>query len=329
MTVSHELRTPLTAIYGWARMLSTGQIRDGAAPARAWKRSSATPRRCSSWSTICSTSRASCPGKLRLDVQPVATARGGRRGDRRDSPGGARQEHQHRHDPGGGGSVDLGDAGRLQQVVWNLLSNAVRFTPAGGRIEIAVARAGAGLEISVRDTGPGIAAAFLPHAFERFRQGVSGTTRAHGGLGLGLAIVRHLVELHGGTVEAVEQHAGARRDLPHRVARDAAPPMASAGARPAVARIGRPPRGGPPRRPPRPGRRRRHERAGTARGDSRERGRGGAGRRIGRRCADDPADVDAGCHALRHRDAGPGRLRADRQGAPHGDRPRHRSSQSR
>jgi CheY-like chemotaxis protein len=96
-----------------------------------------------------------------------------------------------------------GDAGRLQQVIWNLLSNAVRFTPAGGSIEVAVARAGGGLEIVVSDTGPGIDAAFLPHAFERFRQGAAGTTRAHGGLGLGLAIVRHLVELHGGTVEAV------------------------------------------------------------------------------------------------------------------------------
>src|SRR6185369_10269613 len=95
-----------------------------------------------------------------------------------------------------------GDAGRLQQVIWNLLSNAVRFTPAGGSIEVTVARAGGSLEIVVSDTGPGIDAAFLPHAFERFRQGAAGTTRAHGGLGLGLAIVRHLVELHGGTVSA-------------------------------------------------------------------------------------------------------------------------------
>jgi CheY-like chemotaxis protein len=95
-----------------------------------------------------------------------------------------------------------GDPGRLQQVIWNLLSNAVRFTPAGGRIEIALARTETQVEITVRDTGPGVDAAFLPHAFERFRQGASGTTRAHGGLGLGLAIVRHLVELHGGTVEA-------------------------------------------------------------------------------------------------------------------------------
>jgi CheY-like chemotaxis protein len=95
-----------------------------------------------------------------------------------------------------------GDSGRLQQAMWNLLSNAVRFTPTGGRIDVAVDRVGTEIAITVRDTGPGVAAAFLPHVFERFRQGVAGTTREHGGLGLGLAIVRHLVELHGGTVEA-------------------------------------------------------------------------------------------------------------------------------
>src|SRR5256885_13920373 len=98
--------------------------------------------------------------------------------------------------------VVSGDSGRLQQAIWNLLSNAVRFTPAGGRIDVGVNRVGADIAIAVCDTGPGIDPAFLPHVFERFRQGAAGTTRVHGGLGLGLAIVRHLVELHGGTVEA-------------------------------------------------------------------------------------------------------------------------------
>jgi len=95
-----------------------------------------------------------------------------------------------------------GDASRLQQVSWNLLSNAVKFTPAGGRVDVQLSNAQGRVELVVADTGGGIDAAFLPHVFERFRQGDASTTRAPGGLGLGLAIVRHIVELHGGVVEA-------------------------------------------------------------------------------------------------------------------------------
>jgi CheY-like chemotaxis protein len=102
-----------------------------------------------------------------------------------------------------------GDAERLQQVVWNLLSNAVKFTPEGGRVEARLARVGTQAEISISDTGQGIKAEFLPFVFERFRQADQTTTRTHGGLGLGLAIVRHLVELHGGTVAAESEGAGA------------------------------------------------------------------------------------------------------------------------
>ncbi|MGE5358110.1 MAG: ATP-binding protein, partial [Bacteroidales bacterium] len=96
----------------------------------------------------------------------------------------------------------VGDAGRLQQVVWNLVSNATKFTPTGGRIDVYLKRHDAEIELRVRDTGAGISPRFLPHVFERFRQGDSTATRSFGGLGLGLSIVRHLVELHGGTVEA-------------------------------------------------------------------------------------------------------------------------------
>ena len=96
----------------------------------------------------------------------------------------------------------LGDAGRLQQILWNLLSNAIKFTPSGGKVTVSLARVNSHLEISVSDTGAGIQPDFLPHVFERFRQVDSSTTRRHGGLGLGLAIVRHLTELHGGTVRA-------------------------------------------------------------------------------------------------------------------------------
>src|SRR5690606_5591592 len=95
-----------------------------------------------------------------------------------------------------------GDSDRLQQVVWNVLSNAIKFTPAGGRIEVrAEARDGC-VCITVTDTGKGIPSDFLPHVFERFRQADGGSTRAHGGLGIGLAVVRHIVELHGGWVRA-------------------------------------------------------------------------------------------------------------------------------
>jgi len=101
-----------------------------------------------------------------------------------------------------------GDPNRLQQVVWNLLSNAVKFTPRQGEVEVALARTASQVEIRVRDSGIGIAPDFLDYVFDRFRQADSSTTRAHGGLGLGLAIVRHLVELHGGTVTAASSGAG-------------------------------------------------------------------------------------------------------------------------
>ena len=99
----------------------------------------------------------------------------------------------------------IGDSSRLQQVVWNLLSNAIKFTPSGGSIDVKVKRAGQNLQICVKDSGQGISPAFLPHIFEHFRQADGTTTRLHGGLGLGLAIVRQLVELHGGLIRA-ESH---------------------------------------------------------------------------------------------------------------------------
>ena len=106
-----------------------------------------------------------------------------------------------------------GDAQRLQQVVWNLLSNAIKFTPRGGRVQVRLARVNSHIEMTVSDTGEGIAPEFLPHLFERFRQADSTFTRSHGGLGLGLAISRHLVEAHGGRIEATESGQGTWHDF--------------------------------------------------------------------------------------------------------------------
>ena len=201
MTVSHELRTPLTAILGWARMLSTGEIRDGQ-KARALE---AIERNANALhqlvNDLLDVSRI-VSGKLRLDVQPVALSETISAAIDTIRPAADAKKIEIVT------SIDLGgrwvhaDPSRLQQVIWNLLSNAVKFTPQGGRIAVTVSRVGDAVEIGVTDSGSGVEPEFLPFVFDRFRQGVTGTTRSHGGLGLGLAIVRHLTELHGGTVRA-------------------------------------------------------------------------------------------------------------------------------
>jgi len=202
MTVSHELRTPLTAIYGWSRMLSGGQLRQeqtGRALAAIERNAKALEQLVND---ILDVSRV-VAGKLRLEVQPVVVTDVVAAAVDAIRPAAVAKQIAVTTTTSAQGEVVVsGDAGRLQQVIWNLLSNAVRFTPHGGRIDIEIARAAESIAITVHDTGPGIDPEFLPHVFERFRQGGSGTTRAHGGLGLGLAIVRHLTELHGGTVSA-------------------------------------------------------------------------------------------------------------------------------
>jgi len=207
MTVSHELRTPLTAIYGWARMLSTGQMRD----AQRVRAVAAIERNAKALEQLVNdlldVSRV-VSGKMRLDVQPasindvIAAAIDSIR------PAAVAKNIRVTAESDGTDPIVSGDARRLQQIVWNLLSNAVRFTPNDGRIDVDIKKEAELVTISVRDTGPGIDPQFLPHAFERFRQGVSGTTRAHGGLGLGLAIARHLTELHGGTIRAENNEPG-------------------------------------------------------------------------------------------------------------------------
>jgi signal transduction histidine kinase len=202
MTVSHELRTPLTAICGWTRMLSTGQIRESQRghALEAIDRNAVALRQLVD--DLLDVSRI-VSGRLRLDVRPVALDEvvGAAIDTVRPAADAKKIEIVTHVDPKA--SLITGDPNRLQQVIWNLLSNAVRFTPNGGRIEVRVdEHAPDSVEIAVSDSGTGVQPEFLPHVFERFRQGETGTTRSHGGLGLGLAIVRHLVELHGGTVRA-------------------------------------------------------------------------------------------------------------------------------
>jgi len=200
-TVSHEIRTPLNAIIGWSHLLRTGRL-DEATAARAVETIDRNAKsQAQLIEDILDVSRM-ITGKLRLNNEPVDIASVINAAidsvqlaiDSKDLKLEVTLNPSARH--------TLGDASRLQQVVWNLLANAIKFTPSGGRIEVKVERAGRSLKIRVSDTGQGIGADFLPFIFDRFRQADGTTTREHGGLGLGLAIVRHLVELHGGTIKA-------------------------------------------------------------------------------------------------------------------------------
>jgi hypothetical protein len=208
-TVSHELRTPLTAIVGWSSMLRTGNF-DQPTTARAIE----TIERNALAQTqiiedLLDVSRI-ITGKVTLDPRPVELA--GIVEAALDSvrPAAATKGITLKSEtkPDVGLAVVLGDPARLQQVMWNLLANAVKFTPAGGEVAVRLSRAGSHVRIAVADTGQGISREFLPYVFDRFRQADGTITRAHGGLGLGLSIVRHLVEIHGGTVAAESEGEG-------------------------------------------------------------------------------------------------------------------------
>jgi PAS domain S-box-containing protein len=199
--LSHELRTPLNAIVGYSRLL-----RGGILPPDKAARGLDTLERNATWLTqivedVLDVSRI-VSGKIRLDVQPVDLSLIVDNAVATIQPAADAKSIrvQAMIDPRVG--PVSGDPGRLQQVVWNLVSNAVKFTPKEGRVQVRLERVNSHVEIVVSDTGIGIEPAFLPHVFERFRQAEGGTTRKTAGLGLGLAIVRHIVEMHGGTVEA-------------------------------------------------------------------------------------------------------------------------------
>ncbi len=200
-TASHELRTPLNAVVGWSRMLRGGKL-DQETSARALEAIERNAHlQTKLIEDLLDISRI-ITGKLNLDRRPIEMAYVVNDAVNTVRPAAEAKNITIETSFDLEAGPVLGDANRLQQVVWNLLSNAAKFTPKNGHVDVALRKVDSQIEISVRDSGEGINPDFLPYVFERFRQADGTTTRKHGGLGLGLAIVRHLVELHGGTVKA-------------------------------------------------------------------------------------------------------------------------------
>lgn len=200
-TLSHELRSPLNAMLGWVRLLNTRKF-DEATTARAMETIERSAKaQAQLVEDLLDVSRI-IQGKLRLNVCPIELASVIEAALDTVRPAAEAKQIQLLCvlDPAAG--LVAGDFDRLQQVVWNLLSNAIKFTPKEGQVQIRLSRVNSHVEITVSDTGQGISPDFVPYVFERFRQADSSITRSYSGLGLGLAIVRHLVELHGGTVGA-------------------------------------------------------------------------------------------------------------------------------
>ncbi|HYG81863.1 MAG TPA: ATP-binding protein [Pyrinomonadaceae bacterium] len=206
-TLSHELRTPLTAINGWTAILRSCRLDEQAADRALEIIERNTRLQTQLIEDLLDVSRI-VAGKLRLDIRPVNPAPSVEAAVDALRPTAEDKGVSLQQMIDAGVGTIAGDPARLQQVVSNLISNAIKFTPRGGRVEVRLGREGGHALIEVSDTGEGIGPEFLPHVFERFRQADMSTTREHGGLGLGLAIVRHLVILHGGTIRAESGGAG-------------------------------------------------------------------------------------------------------------------------
>ena len=205
-TLSHELRTPLTSLLGWSSVLREGK-RDAKILAQGLDAIDRNARvQAQLIDDLLDVSRI-VSGKLNLDVRPLDIASVARAAINVVQPAADAKGMTIDYDAEPGVGAISADSARLHQIVWNLLSNAVKFTPHGGKISVRVDQNGSDARVTVTDTGQGIDSEFLPRVFDRFRQADSSTTRSFGGLGLGLAIVRHLVELHGGTVSAYSEGA--------------------------------------------------------------------------------------------------------------------------
>jgi PAS domain S-box-containing protein len=206
-TVSHELRTPLNAVVGWSRLLHSGQLdKEGALHAvEVIERNAAAQRQIIE--DLLDVSRI-ITGKLRIVTQPVDVLLVIHDAIDAVRPAAEAKEINIATHAEAPDSIVRADIERLQQVLWNLLANAVKFTPTGGTIDVYLERHESLAEIRIEDSGPGVPSEFLPRIFDRFSQADGSSTRKHGGLGLGLAIVRHLVELHGGTVSAANHEKG-------------------------------------------------------------------------------------------------------------------------
>ncbi len=205
--LSHELRTPLTPILAWTRQLIRGKVPPAGVPRALESIERNVKAQARLVEDLLDVSRI-VSGKLHVDRRPIELPDviQGAVDSIRPAADAKQLTLELLVDPGAG--MVLGDPLRLQQVVSNLLSNAVKFTPAGGRIELRLASGGPHVELTVTDTGQGIAPEFMPDLFQRFRQADSSARRVHGGLGIGLAIVRTLVELHGGSVQAASRGQG-------------------------------------------------------------------------------------------------------------------------
>lgn len=225
--LSHELRTPMTTILGWASFLASGMADQDAVQSGIQSIEQSSRAQARLIEDLLDVSRI-VTGKLTLERKLFDLTEPVRDAVEVVLPSAREKTIEIITDFSSGPAFVHGDASRMEQVAWNLLTNSVKFTPPGGRVYVRVTQSEDGVRVCVRDTGAGMPADFLPHVFERFRQGEDGPSRSFGGLGLGLSIVRNVTELHGGSVEAVSDGLGRGAEFIVRLPRALAPTLTGA-----------------------------------------------------------------------------------------------------